>query len=160
METILIIVFVIVAIALIGLVLIQHGKGADAGAAFGSGASATVFGASGSGSFLSRTTGILAAIFFALSLALANISSKTSREASVTELAPPAVNVETPAPVSDVPEVKAPTAAEAPKADAGASESQADVLAAPAVDSAPVADKAPAAGNATSAPADVPRPAE
>ena len=55
----------------IGLVLIQHGKGADAGAAFGSGASGTVFGSRGSANFLSRTTAWLAAVFFALSLVLA-----------------------------------------------------------------------------------------
>ncbi len=64
MQTILIVVHLFIALGLIGLVLIQHGKGADAGAAFGSGASATVFGASGSANFLSRTTGILAAAFF------------------------------------------------------------------------------------------------
>jgi preprotein translocase subunit SecG len=60
-------------VSIIGLVLIQHGKGADAGAAFGSGASASssVFGSRGSGSFLSRTTAILATLFFANSLALA-----------------------------------------------------------------------------------------
>lgn len=61
---------VIVAIALIGLILIQHGKGADAGAAFGSGSSSTVFGARGAASFLSRATSILATLFFALSLSL------------------------------------------------------------------------------------------
>jgi len=71
MESILIVVHLLLAIGLVGLVLIQHGKGADMGAAFGSGASATVFGAKGAGNFLSRTTGILAALFFATSLALA-----------------------------------------------------------------------------------------
>ncbi len=71
MESILIVVHLLLAIGLVGLVLIQHGKGADMGAAFGSGASATVFGSKGAGNFLSRTTGILAALFFATSLALA-----------------------------------------------------------------------------------------
>jgi preprotein translocase subunit SecG len=71
MYTILVIAQVLVAIGLIGLVLIQHGKGADAGAAFGSGASGTVFGSRGSANFLSRSTAWLAAIFFCLSLALA-----------------------------------------------------------------------------------------
>lgn len=66
---------VVAAIAIIALVLLQHGKGADAGAAFGSGASGTVFGSRGSGTFLSRTTGVLAAIFFANSLALAYLSA-------------------------------------------------------------------------------------
>ena len=68
---VLLIVQIIVALCIIGLVLMQHGKGADAGAAFGGGASGTVFGSRGSGNFLSRATGILAAIFFANSLALA-----------------------------------------------------------------------------------------
>jgi preprotein translocase subunit SecG len=68
---ILLIVQIIVALSIIGLVLIQHGKGADAGAAFGGGASGSVFGSRGSGNFLSRSTGILAAVFFANSLALA-----------------------------------------------------------------------------------------
>jgi len=64
-------VHVLIAALMIGLILIQHGKGADAGAAFGSGASGTVFGAKGSGNFLSRSTAILAALFFSTSLALA-----------------------------------------------------------------------------------------
>lgn len=64
MYTVLVVIQVLVAIALIGLVLIQHGKGADAGAAFGSGASGTVFGAKGSANFLSRSTAILALLFF------------------------------------------------------------------------------------------------
>ncbi|MFI4923193.1 MAG: preprotein translocase subunit SecG, partial [Burkholderiales bacterium] len=58
------------ALAIIGLVLLQHGKGADAGAAFGSGASGSLFGASGSANFLSRTTAALAAVFFLTSLGL------------------------------------------------------------------------------------------
>lgn len=68
-------VHILVALAIIGLVLMQHGKGADMGAAFGSGASGSLFGASGSANFLSRTTGVLAAVFFATSLALAMIAS-------------------------------------------------------------------------------------
>lgn len=71
MHTILVVVQVLAAVALIGLVLIQHGKGADAGAAFGSGASGTVFGARGAANFLTRTTAALAAVFFLTSLALA-----------------------------------------------------------------------------------------
>ena len=71
MQTILTVVQVFLSLGLIGLVLIQHGRGADAGAAFGAGASATVFGARGSGSFLSRATGIIAALFFLTSMALA-----------------------------------------------------------------------------------------
>ncbi len=68
-------VHILVAIAIIGLVLMQHGKGADMGAAFGSGASGSLFGATGSANFLSRATGILAAVFFVTSLTLAYIGS-------------------------------------------------------------------------------------
>ena len=64
MFSFLLVVQILVSISIIALVMLQHGKGADMGAAFGSGSSGTVFGARGSGSFLSRTTGILAAIFF------------------------------------------------------------------------------------------------
>ncbi len=76
MQTILTVVHLFLALGLIGLVLIQHGKGADMGAAFGSGASATVFGARGSGNFLSRTTAILAALFFVTSMVLAYYASQ------------------------------------------------------------------------------------
>src|SRR5439155_8880648 len=62
---------ILTALGMIGLILIQHGKGADMGAAFGSGASGSLFGASGGANFLSRTTAVLAAVFFACTLALA-----------------------------------------------------------------------------------------
>ncbi len=74
LQTVLLVVQVLVALGLIGFILIQHGKGADAGAAFGSGASNTVFGAQGSGNFMTRTTTILAFVFLANSLALAYIA--------------------------------------------------------------------------------------
>jgi preprotein translocase subunit SecG len=76
LQTLLLVVQVLVALALIGFILIQHGKGADAGAAFGSGASSTVFGAQGSGNFLTKTTTILAFIFLANSLALGYIAKE------------------------------------------------------------------------------------
>ncbi len=79
LHTVLLVLQVLVAISLIGLILIQHGKGADAGAAFGSGASHTVFGAQGSSNFLSRTTAILAFIFLTNSLGLAYIASQGSQ---------------------------------------------------------------------------------
>ncbi len=66
---------VLLSAALIVLVLMQHGKGADAGAAFGSGASASVFGARGSGNFLSKATGIIATLFFIVCMSLAYVSS-------------------------------------------------------------------------------------
>ncbi len=67
---------VLLALALIGLILIQRGKGAEAGAAFGAGASGTVFGAAGSGSFLTRLTGVLATLFFVTSLTLAYMAGQ------------------------------------------------------------------------------------
>ena len=70
-----VVVQVISALAIIGLVLLQHGKGADMGAAFGSGASGSLFGASGSSNFMSKSTGVAAAIFFASTLALANFAT-------------------------------------------------------------------------------------
>lgn len=66
---------ILVGLTVIGLVLIQHGKGADMGAAFGGGASGSLFGASGSANFMSRTTGILAAIFFLTSLGLSYLAT-------------------------------------------------------------------------------------
>lgn len=69
--TIVLAVQMLTALGMIGLILVQHGKGADMGAAFGSGGSGSLFGASGSANFLSRTTGILAAVFFVCTLLLA-----------------------------------------------------------------------------------------
>jgi len=69
--TIILTVQMLSALAMIGLILVQHGKGADMGAAFGSGGSGSLFGASGSANFLSRTTAVLATIFFVATLALA-----------------------------------------------------------------------------------------
>ena len=69
--TIVLAVQMLTALGMIGLILVQHGKGADMGAAFGSGGSGSLFGASGSANFLSRTTGALAAVFFACTLLLA-----------------------------------------------------------------------------------------
>jgi preprotein translocase subunit SecG len=75
MEILILILHVLTALAIIAFVLLQHGKGADVGAAFGSGASGSVFGASGSANFLSRTTAVLAAVFFVTSLGLTYISN-------------------------------------------------------------------------------------
>lgn len=72
---VLIIIYLIVALCLIGLVLIQHGKGADMGASFGAGSSATIFGSSGSGNFLTRATTWLAIAFFGISLVLGNLTA-------------------------------------------------------------------------------------
>jgi preprotein translocase subunit SecG len=79
-TNVLIIVHVVVALGIIGLVLLQHGKGADMGSGFGGGASGSLFGATGSANFLSRATAVLAAIFFALSLALAYVATRKPAE--------------------------------------------------------------------------------
>ncbi len=71
----LLVIYLLVSIALIGFILIQQGKGADAGASFGGGASGTIFGSAGSANFLSRTTAILAIIFFTISIVIGNINS-------------------------------------------------------------------------------------
>ncbi|HZV62631.1 MAG TPA: preprotein translocase subunit SecG [Methylophilaceae bacterium] len=95
METIVMALHVLASIGVIGLVLLQHGKGADMGAAFGSGASGSLFGVSGSSNFLSRATAILVAIFFVTSLALAYLSGNRGEGASVIKNA-----VQTTAPAS------------------------------------------------------------
>jgi len=82
------------ALAMIGLILVQHGKGADMGAAFGSGTSGSLFGASGSANFLSRTTAVLATVFFVCTLALAYFgNARPASSGSVLEGAVPAVGV-------------------------------------------------------------------
>jgi preprotein translocase subunit SecG len=98
-------VHILVALAIIALVLMQHGKGADMGAAFGSGASGSLFGASGSANFLSRTTGVLAAVFFLTSLSLAYIASdKPKTTGSLMQESVQSVPVSTAAPAAgDVP---------------------------------------------------------
>jgi len=85
-NSILLVCQVVLSVSLITLILLQHGKGADAGAAFGGGASGSVFGAKGSGNFLSRTTAILATLFFVVSLSLAYVSSHRTVQGSVTEM--------------------------------------------------------------------------
>ena len=92
--TLVLVVHVVVALGIIGLVLLQHGKGADVGAAFGSGASGSVFGATGSANFLSRATAILAVIFFSTSLGLAYLAThkpKTGGSIMQGVTVPPAV---------------------------------------------------------------------
>jgi len=127
MQILLTVLQVVLSLSLIGLVLIQHGRGADAGAAFGSGASSTVFGARGSGSFLSRATAILAALFFLTSMALAYYAAQVGQPEGlmdrvapvqgqpVERIAPPPVE----APASEVPS--------APMGSAGGSEAGAEV---------------------------------
>ena len=103
MYTVLVVVQVVLAVGLIGLILIQHGKGADAGAAFGSGASGTVFGSRGAATFLSRGTAALAALFFVTSLVLAVLVARgtAERQSLTTGLGEP--DISQPAAASEVP---------------------------------------------------------
>lgn len=110
MHAIILTVHIIVCLMLIGFVLIQHGKGADAGAAFGGGgggggASGSLFGSQGSASFLSRTSAVLAAIFFITSLTLAYFSvERPDKAASVTQSVPAQQEAEeTPADLPELP---------------------------------------------------------
>ncbi len=105
--TFIVVVQVLSALAIIGLVLLQHGKGADMGAAFGSGASGSLFGATGSSNFLSKSTGIAAAIFFSATLALAFVGNKRSGTGGVMENLPAA-------PASTAPVTEAPATPSAP----------------------------------------------
>jgi preprotein translocase subunit SecG len=105
MQTILTVFHIFLAVGLVGLILIQHGKGADMGAAFGSGASGTVFGSKGSGSFLTRTTAILATLFFVTSMVMAYFASQTNEPEGLMEGIGTAPVIEAPAPESDIPAV-------------------------------------------------------
>jgi preprotein translocase subunit SecG len=97
--TIVLAVQMLTALGMIGLILVQHGKGADMGAAFGSGSSGSLFGATGSANFLSRTTGILAAVFFACTLLLAYFgNARPAGSGSVLERAGVPAPVTAPAP--------------------------------------------------------------
>lgn len=109
MYTAILTLHIIVAIAMIGLILVQHGKGADAGASFGSGGAGTVFGAAGSANFLTRTTAVLTAIFFITSLTLAVNAKKQADNSNkldtslITQPAPVAPTGNTPSPTQPQP---------------------------------------------------------
>ena len=113
LHTLILTVHVLAALGVVGLVLLQHGKGADMGAAFGSGASGSLFGATGSANFLSRSTAVCATVFFAATLALAFFANdrgvRPAGGTSVLESVPAA------APAASVPAVAA-SAAVAPAA--------------------------------------------
>jgi preprotein translocase subunit SecG len=106
MYEILIVIYLIVAIALIGLVLIQQGKGSDMGASFGAGASATLFGSSGAGNFLTKTTTVLATLFFLISIFLGSLTANSVKQEDEWSNLAPAEAAEQAAPVAadgDVP---------------------------------------------------------
>ncbi|MCE3284318.1 MAG: preprotein translocase subunit SecG, partial [Steroidobacteraceae bacterium] len=88
LQTLAVVFHVLLAGAIVGLVLLQRGKGADAGAGFGAGASGTVFGSRGSASFLSRTTAVLATLFFLTSLGLSYLFSQQKQPTSVFDTLP------------------------------------------------------------------------
>lgn len=104
---IVLVIQLLAALAMIGLVLVQHGKGADMGAAFGSGSSGSLFGATGSANFLSRSTAVLATVFFVSTLVLAYLSNaRTSTVGSVLEnttVTTPAAPAVPPTPASQIP---------------------------------------------------------
>ncbi|WP_295647210.1 preprotein translocase subunit SecG [uncultured Methylibium sp.] len=131
--TIVLVVQLLSALVMIGLVLIQHGKGADMGASFGSGSSGSLFGATGSANFLSRSTGVCAAIFFSCTLALAYFGNLRGDAAgggsSILDRAAPV------APAASTPAAQIPGAAPA------ASEPAAAVPAAPASGAAQIPTK-------------------
>jgi len=134
-NSILLICQVVLSVSLITLILLQHGKGADAGAAFGGGASGSVFGSKGSGNFLSRTTGVLATLFFVVSLSLAYISSHREVKGSVIET----MNKSAPAPLTTImKDEKAPVeSTDLPPADAT------EPMSAPVVNQEPASDLPP-----------------
>jgi len=106
MDSIILVVHIVVSLLLVGLILIQHGKGADAGAAAlggGGGASSSVFGSQGSTSFLSRSSAVLATVFFITSLTLAYFSGKTDGVDSITKTAITETVKEAPADLPDLP---------------------------------------------------------
>jgi preprotein translocase subunit SecG len=117
--TLLLTVQILTALTMIGLILLQHGKGADMGAAFGSGASGSLFGATGSANFLSRTTAVLAAVFFACTLLLAYFGNlRPADSGSVLERA--ATTAPAPAQAASGPaaQIPAPTTVPAPQSQA------------------------------------------
>ncbi|WP_434997662.1 preprotein translocase subunit SecG [Vibrio scophthalmi] len=108
MFSVLLVIYLLAAVGVIGLVLIQQGKGADMGASFGAGASNTVFGASGSGNFLTRMTAVFATVFFVISLVLGNLSTHKTEsqwidpsQGQVVEQVADDVASDVPAPVSE-----------------------------------------------------------
>ncbi|HXD04509.1 MAG TPA: preprotein translocase subunit SecG [Burkholderiaceae bacterium] len=125
MLTLVLVLQMLAALVMIGLVLIQHGKGADMGASFGSGASGSLFGATGSANFLSRTTAVCAAIFFACTLALAyfgNLRGPAGGGGSVLDRAAPVTAPASVAPsapaLGAIPGEAAPAASASPAASA------------------------------------------
>ena len=124
MQTLVLVLHVLAAVSIVVLVLLQHGKGADMGAAFGSGSAGSLFGSSGAANFLSRTTAVLAAVFFATSLGLTYFSSPSKSGSVIQHLDVPAtpgtatkvdVKPAAPAPSAPAPAAPAEKSSEIPK---------------------------------------------
>ncbi|SFU86937.1 preprotein translocase subunit SecG [Pseudoduganella namucuonensis] len=147
LHNLIIVVQVVSALAIIGLVLLQHGKGADMGAAFGSGASGSLFGASGSSNFMSKSTAVAAAIFFASTLALASMATQRTGSTGGGLLDKATVPVQTKGSAA------IPTAPAAPAADAGVPAPAAPTGVPAAAVPAPAAPAAPATPATAPAPA-------
>jgi preprotein translocase subunit SecG len=117
MEILVLVIHVMAALGIIGLVLLQHGKGADVGVAFGSGASGSLFGVAGSANFLSRTTAILAVVFFLSSLGLTYLSnSKSQNKGVMGNSSAPVQSLPSQIPGQDVPSPAAPASEPGSKA--------------------------------------------
>ncbi|MDN3651170.1 preprotein translocase subunit SecG [Thalassotalea ponticola] len=97
------VIYLIIALVLVGFILLQQGKGADMGASFGAGSSATIFGSSGSGNFMTKTTTILATCFFLISLVLGNLTAQRTKATDEWNNLGGAEQVESATPASDVP---------------------------------------------------------
>lgn len=123
MEQLILMIYVLLAAAMIGLILIQQGRGADMGASFGSGASQTVFGSGGSASVLTRTTAVLATLFFLTSVGLAVMAKHQAEAARDAQIPVPAVTEtrQAPKPPGDLPAVTHDIPAAAPASESGAS---------------------------------------
>ena len=123
METLILVLHVAAALVIVGLVLLQHGKGADVGAAFGSGASGSVFGSTGSANFLSRATAVMAAVFFLTSMGLTYFSagkSEHKKGVMATQPAEPEKSLPSQIPsTAPAPGQPAPAGKSAPSADPG-----------------------------------------
>lgn len=105
MYTFLLVVNVVVALVMVAIILLQHGQGADMGTAFGRGSQGSLLGVTGSANFLSRSTSVLATVFFTTALALGMIGKTTETDAVLEELTTTTEQVSEPAPATDVPVV-------------------------------------------------------
>jgi preprotein translocase subunit SecG len=127
-ESTVLVLHVLTAIAVCGFVLLQHGKGADMGAAFGSGSSGSLFGAAGSANFLSRTTAILATVFFVTSIGLTYFGTLHTKPQGLMERSVPEQSQTAPAPkASDVPQPQSSGAAPATPAPESSAPKQGEV---------------------------------